>query len=212
MINSGLSRRLAACLTPVTAPRDLWDRLAPAINAASLSTAAAKAPVPPQPRTRAPKLAAVLAGCAALSAAAVLAAVALLPPSSAALAWAFHRAPNLALRSADPTVIATWLNAQGLEAPISPGRGIQVCGATILRRPGSGEPVAAIRFEAGGQPATLLVHRHSAPDSAAPVPEPGLGATLYRWTRNGREYLLIASTQAACGLCHPPMGRGKDVG
>lgn len=192
MTNSELPRRLAACLAPVTAPRDLWDRIEPALS-----------PAAPPSRRRESRLAiSAIAGFVALSAAALLAAVVLLPPSAAALAWTFHREPRLELRSTDPAAINAWLAEAGLSPSLRPGAGVQLCGAAKLNRAGSGEPLAAVRFEADGQPATLVVHRYAGPERATPSAEPGVSGTLYRWTRDGREYLLITSTAAACTLCH----------
>ena len=165
---------LADQMTPVAAPECLWERIETARRAP------AKAPV------RWP-IAAVVTLITAAATLWVLELRGQTPFSLEQLAaQELHRSGPLDFDSGDPAAVAAWIRANaGVEIGLPDKTPVRILGASMIRR--SGMRIGAVRYEAAGAPAILLISRASAAGDRA------------------HRYFSLACegpTEAACQLCH----------
>lgn len=173
----GLEEILDRHLGQVTAPEELWRRVAQGAR-------------PERSRPIAQRLA------WSMSYAMVAAMVA------AGLAWTLHPHPNAAITSRNASEIRTWVQAKtGLEVPLRDSASVTLVGAHMTNH------AVEIAYRTGGHEGTLAVERSSGRvDNHRSAVEGSAEAKLISWTMRGQNFILACDdpeqAHAACVLCH----------
>ena len=192
-----LEMELARQLRPVEAPEELWDR----IHAPRTRPRAGSIPLWPI----AAALLLTVSGVIAWRITLAVGQVPDLPSTMEKLAVRQLSAPQpYDLYSADPLEIQAWLKTRAnidIELPASGA--VRLLGARIIRL--NGAPIAAVGYQVGDSPATLLVCRKRSGGSAAKHVFSRVESLLFTWSMHEQVYTIASAAkdqQAACLLCH----------
>jgi hypothetical protein len=173
---------LADQLSPVSAPDALWDRIQ------------AGRPTPVKAPIRWP----IAAAITLITAAATLWLLEMRGEQPLNLqelaAQELHDTRPLDFRTSDPVEVGRWMQAKAALSPGLPANTpVRILGARIIRR--AGQQIGAIRYEAAGAPAVLLIAQAGGADSAH---------GHLTWRTRGQSFALACDgpSEAACNLCH----------
>jgi hypothetical protein len=114
----------------------------------------------------------------------------------------------LELHSSDPAEISAWMRRAGLDVklPSETAAKVRLVGARVIERRGARigdtQYIGEIRYQVGGDTATLLVARAGSGASSGPDG----GHRQFAWRSRGQSYAVASSSperpNAPCLLCH----------